>query len=210
MIVSGAAVCHCRECTQRDERKQPSKSSHRSRGDARVWREPAELALHLLRWQSTKPSTSKAFLASFAPATMKSIQQEKRLVSALASEECLCEPVLANSGNDILCIYKSLVWQGALLFRRPWHLPRSASQRDSHFGKRSASTLARSKKDDGPTDRQSDSNKTSSGADSHDDLAPLRKMMAVKAKAENAPKPKFSLQNAVARQWNAFTSLAPG
>ncbi|KAL0040752.1 hypothetical protein WJX79_004303 [Trebouxia sp. C0005] len=100
--------------------------------------------------------------------------------------------------------------QGALLFRRPWHLPRSASQRDSHFGKRSASTLARSKKDDGPTDRQSDSNKTSSGADSHDDLAPLRKMMAVKAKAENAPKPKFSLQNAVARQWNAFTSLAPG
>ncbi len=140
---------------------------------------------------------------------MKSIQRGKRLVSALASQECVCEPVLANSGNDILCIYKFLLWQGALLFRKSWQLPRSASRHNSHIGKKSADTLACSKKDDSPTDRQSDSNKKSSAADSHDDLAPLRKMIAAKAKAEKAPKPKFSLQNAVAREWKAFTSLVP-
>lgn len=140
---------------------------------------------------------------------MNSIQRGKRLVSALASQEYLCEPVLTKSGNDIVCIYKSLLWQGALLFRKSWQLPRSASRHNSHIGKKSADTLACSKKDDSPTDRQSDSNKKSSAADSHDDLAPLRKMIAAKAKAEKAPKPKFSLQNAVAREWKAFTSLVP-
>ena len=128
---------------------------------------------------------------------MKSIQRGKRLVSALASQEYLCEPVLTKSGNDIVCIYKSLLWQGALLFRKSWQLPRSASRHNSHFGKKSAYTLACSKKDDGPTGRQSEPDKKSSGAASHDDLALLRKMMAAKAKAEKAPKPKFSLKDAL-------------
>ena len=133
----------------------------------------------------------------------------KRMASALASQECLWEPVLANTGNDILCFYKFLVWQGALPFRKTWQLPRSASRHNSPVGKKSANTLACSKKDDSPTDRQSDSNKKSSAADSHDDLAPLRKLIAARAEAEKAPKPKFSLQNAVAREWKAFTSLVP-
>lgn len=99
--------------------------------------------------------------------------------------------------------------QGALPFRKTWQLPRSASRHNSPVGKKSANTLACSKKDDSPTDRQSDSNKKSSAADSHDDLAPLRKLIAARAEAEKAPKPKFSLQNAVAREWKAFTSLVP-
>ena len=131
------------------------------------------------------------------------------MVSALAFQECVCEPMLTNSGNDILCIYNFLLWQGALLFRKSWQLPRSASRHNSHLGKKSANTLACSKKDDSPTDRQSDSTEKSSAADSQDDLAPLRKMIAARAKAEKAPKAKFSLQNAVAREWKAFTSLVP-
>ena len=127
----------------------------------------------------------------------------------LGSQECVCEPVLANSGNDILCIYKFLLWQGALLFRKSWQLPRSASWHNSHIGKKSANTLACSKKDDSPTDRHFDSDKRPNAADSHDDLAPLRKMIAARAKAEKAPKPKIALQNAVAREWKAFMSLVP-
>ncbi|KAL0055785.1 hypothetical protein WJX82_004303 [Trebouxia sp. C0006] len=99
--------------------------------------------------------------------------------------------------------------QGALLFRKSWQLPRSASWHNSHIGKKSANTLACSKKDDSPTDRHSDSDKRPSAADSHDDLAPLRKMIAARAKAEKAPKPKIALQNAVAREWKAFMSLVP-
>ena len=108
-----------------------------------------------------------------------------------------------------MCTHKSLLWQGALLFRKSWQLPRSASRHNRRFGKKSASTLACAKKDDSPNERQPDSDKESGGADSQDDLAQMRKMMAAKAKAEKAPKPKFSLQNAVAREWKAFTSLVP-
>lgn len=99
--------------------------------------------------------------------------------------------------------------QGALPFRKSWQLPRSASRHNCHFGKKSASTLASSSKNDGPNERQSDSDKKSGGADSHDNLAQLRKLMAEKAKAETAPKPRFSLQNAVAREWKALTNLVP-